>query len=104
MSGGYSPPMSPNKHVENLLLDIMGDLHKEAALTKDSEIHIVVFCMQIVAGTNYWLKLRIIPKQGEPGYAFIKIFESLPQAGVKNPQLMKVIVQPQPSNKFPPTD
>ncbi|XP_018427569.1 PREDICTED: leukocyte cysteine proteinase inhibitor 1-like [Nanorana parkeri] len=71
--GGFSEPRAPSKEDQAVTDKVKGEFIKKTG-QNTSEFKAVLLCTQVVAGTNYIVKVKI----GGDKYVHLKVFEPLP--------------------------
>ncbi|XP_008122005.1 leukocyte cysteine proteinase inhibitor 1 [Anolis carolinensis] len=78
MAGGLSTPKPATPEVQAIAEQVKAQL--EAKVNQSCPIYEAVsYCLQVVAGTNYFIKVHVGP--GEKDFAHLRVFEALPVYG-----------------------
>jgi len=78
MMGGHSAPRAPTEEETEMVLS-MKEAIEERAGRKLHHFEIVHLTSQVVAGTNFWVKIKADSHHGqEHEYIHVKIFRPLP--------------------------
>uniref|UniRef100_A0A2D4GQ46 Cystatin domain-containing protein n=1 Tax=Micrurus corallinus TaxID=54390 RepID=A0A2D4GQ46_MICCO len=76
--GGLSPPEPATPEIQGIANQVKGKL--EAATNKSfATYEAILYCAQVVAGTNYFIKMQCGHR--EKDYVHLRIFQALPVEG-----------------------
>ena len=76
MCGGFGQPMDANGDVQNIANEMKQQTEQKLGATF-TQFEAVKFKTQVVAGTNYLIKVKVGPEQ----YVHIKVWKKLPCYG-----------------------
>jgi len=80
MVGGFSATKQPNDEVKAVLQKVGGDLERELKLGASGlKAEVVSFSSQVVAGTNFLIKVKIFDEKdpSKVRFAHVKVFRDL---------------------------
>jgi len=92
--GGTSEPQAASPEVQAICDQLRADLEGKAD-RKFAEFKAVVVSTQVVAGTNYFVKIHI----GNEDYVHARIFKPLPHTG-EGPQLHSFLMSKKKEDKI----
>ena len=78
MCGGNSAPKQPTDEDREYVASVR-DIIEQKAGKQYAQFELIHFTTQVVAGTNYWLKIKV--GDGATDYIHAKVYKKLPHYG-----------------------